>query len=80
MKLEDMRAALKTVYSGPSWIAQVDAYPPNQVMAVYKSFLSRNMFEKAKQARKMKEQGQQISIWEYLMREELKQNEEKCRK
>ena len=66
MKIEDMRAAIKTVYSGPAWIARCDGMDDRQVIAVYHDFLDRNMFDKVKKVRKMKEEGHQISIWEYL--------------
>ena len=69
MKIEDMREAIKSVYSGPAWMYRVDAMDERQVVAVYNDFLERNMFEKAKKARKMKEEGHQITIWEYLMKE-----------
>ena len=50
MKIEDMRGAIKSVYSGPAWMYRVDAMNEHQVIAGYNDFLERNMFEKAKKA------------------------------
>lgn len=46
-----------------------------QVIAIYRNFIERNIFRKVKEARKLKEEGHQITIWEYLNREENNKGE-----
>lgn len=75
MKVTDMRMKIKDVYPGPTWSIRVDGMNDNQVIAIYHTFLENNMFEKVKKARKLKAEGHQITIWEYLNTEENNKGE-----
>lgn len=62
------------VYPGPTWRIKVQAMKDNQVIAIYKHMQHDNVFERAKKARKkkekMKEQGIQMTIWDFMMNTE----------
>lgn len=45
MQVNEMRAAIMSVYSSPGWAAKVRAMPDNRVIAVYHDFLRRGVFD-----------------------------------
>ena len=74
MTVEAMRTAIMEVYPGPTWRIKVQAMKDNQVIAIYKHMQRDNVFERAKKARKkkekMKEQGVQMTIWDFMMNDD----------
>lgn len=61
---------IKNVYPGPTWSNRVDGMEERQIVEIYKRFERDGVFAKIEKMQKMKEQGYQISIWDYLLTEE----------
>ena len=76
MTVEAMRTAIISVYPGQTWRLRVQGMKDDQVIAIYKHMKEENIFEKAKKARKqkesMKEQGVQLTIWDFMIHPENK--------
>lgn len=74
MTVEAMRTAITEVYPGQTWRLRVQGMKDDQVIAIYKHMKEENVFEKAAKARrrkaKMKEQGIQLTIWDFMMNSE----------
>ena len=70
MTVEAMRTEITKVYPGPTWRIRVQSMKDDQVIAIYKHMQRDNVFKKAEIARKkkakMKEQGVQMTIWDFL--------------
>lgn len=48
MTVAQMRCAIYDIYPGDIWHRRVEVMPDDQVIAVYRSFLDRNLFVKTK--------------------------------
>ena len=70
MKVEDMRNAIRNVYSGPAWQFRVSTMDERQVIAIYRDMLKRGIFDRHEKAQKMKEEGVQMTIWDIFREEE----------
>ena len=69
-----MKYAITEVYPGPTWRIKVQTMKDDQVIAIYSRMKRDGIFEKAKKARKkkekMKEQGIQMTIWDFMMNDD----------
>ena len=70
MTVDRMREEIIKVYPGPGWRKRVLQMKENQVIAIYKSMSRGDVFRKKakeqKKKEKMKEQGVQMTIWDFM--------------
>ena len=68
MTIERMREEIMKTYAGPAWRFKVMGMPDRQVIAIYKDMLSKNRLGKkaGENAVNLKEDGEQINIWDLL--------------
>ncbi len=74
MTVDLMREEIIKVYPGQTWRLRVQGMEDRQVIAIYKHMKEENIFDKAAKARKqkakMKEQGVQMTIWDFMMNDD----------
>lgn len=68
MTINQMRSALREVYSGPRWMARVDEMDDRQVVAVYYGMKQEGRLVQHKPIKKPEpgiEKAEQLNIWNY---------------
>ena len=70
MTIERMREEIANAYPGPNWRMSVQGMHDRQVIAVYKNFLARDQFRKAKKRKKdIGPPCEQMTIFDLLEKE-----------
>ena len=64
MNIDQMRNAISEAYTSWRWKERVKNMAPNQVVAIYKSFQNKGMFDKTKAKRFPGERYHQMNIFE----------------
>lgn len=65
MTIEYMREKIAEVYPGVGWKVKCRDMPDNQVVAIYRSFIEKGLFNKKKRLKKQIKPSNQINMFDY---------------